>query len=517
MKNKIIKLAFCVLPLIGIKAQITNSFLELNNAKALLNDGGVLFTNHASGNAAYEIPKGSGRNAIYATSFWFAGIDQNGILKNSSPKYTSLSDIFKGPYSSTNSYQNSAYQSKYLSSIWTVSKYEIDYHIQNYLVPSYVVPASIANWPGNGDLTLGVAENLAPFIDVDGDNIYNPTTGDHPDIRGDQATYIIMNDASAVHTETGGESMGIEVHLMVYQFASFDYLDSTTFINIRVFNRGQFTYNNFKVGLYVDADLGNYTDDYFGSMSSKDLVFTYNADNFDADIGGALGYGINPPCVGVTSLKSNFHSAGFYSGASTFPYNDPNNANEVWNVMNAKWNDGSPWPSNFPMDGNPYSGTGTTEVGLLNPGGDRRMVMNFDSVQMLSGQSLCEDFAILYKSGNDNLHSVQTVIELADSVKTFFDNQLNFNCNQVTAAINENAYADFAIYPNPNNGNFTIKPSDKMEDFEIVISDPNGRVLQRKRYSKNEEVTVDMTDYRGLCFVTVVSKDHVKTQKVIIQ
>lgn len=517
MKNKIINLALCVFPLIGIKAQITNSFLELNNAKALLNDGGVLFTNHASGNAAYEIPKGSGRNAIYATSFWFAGIDQNGILRNSSPKYTSLSDIFKGPYSSTDSYQNSAYQSKYLSSIWTVSKYEIDYHIQNYLVPSYVVPASIANWPGNGDLTLGVAENLAPFIDVDGDNIYNPTTGDHPDIRGDQATYIIMNDASAVHTETDGESMGIEVHLMVYQFASFDYLDSTTFINMRVFNRGQFTYNNFKVALYVDADLGNYTDDYFGSMSSKDLVYTYNADNFDADVSGALGYGINPPCLGVTSLKSNFHSAGFYSTTQSFPYNDPNTATEIWNVMNAKWNDGSSWTSNFQMDGNPYTGTGTTEVGLSNPSGDRRMVMNFDSVVMMPGQSLCEDFAILYKRGTDNLHSVQTVIELADSVKTFFDNQLNFNCNQVTLGISEKKESNFTIFPNPAKGKFTIEIPLEAGEQRVQLNDLSGRLIYDNLHLGTFELNTNEKMLPGIYIVTIGDKtNHFKSVRLVV-
>lgn len=498
----------------GMFAQ--NSVLDYNNVSALVGSSGVQFSNTQSSIAAYEVPKGSGLKTIYAAAFWFAGIDQNGVLRNSNPKYTPASDVFTGPYSTTSSYSDPQYFSKYQYSNWYVTNYDIVNHIQNYMQPGYVVPASIANWPGNGDLALGVANNLAPFIDVDGDNIYNPMLGDHPDIRGDVATYVIMNDASAVHTETGGESMGIEVHLMFYQYISDDFLNNTTFINMRVFNRGAYTYENFKVGLYMDADLGNYADDYFGSYSSKNLVYIYNADSDDENNAGSPGYGINPPCMGVTSLNTNFSSAGYYTSAINYPYNDPSSANEVWNVMNARWNNGTPWASNFPLDGNPYTGTGTTEVGLSNPGGDRRMVMNFDSVQMFPGGSLCEDFAILYNRGNDNLHSVQTVIDLADSVKLFYDNQLEYNCNQVTASITENTADQFIIYPNPNTGNFSIKPSENMEAFELVISDPSGRVLQRERYGKDEIVGVDLKDYKGICFVSVISNNSILTQRVII-
>lgn len=515
MKLNLIHLSFSFLSIFGTLAQ--NAYLEGNNVKALVSSRGVQFTNAAAFAGAYEIPRGSNLHTIYAAAFWFAGVDQNGILRNSSPKYTPSSDIFTGPYSSTSSYTDPQYLSKYQSSNWVVSNSEIDYHIQNYLQPGYVVPASIANWPGNGDVTLGVAENLAPFIDVDGDNIYNPMAGDHPDIRGGQAAYIIMNDASVTHTETGGESMGIEVHLMVYQYGSLDYLNNTTFINMRVFNRGDYVYENFKVGLFMDADLGNYTDDYFGSLNSKNLVYTYNSDNEDEAISGSPGYGINPPCMGVVSLKNNFHSAGFYTGASSFPNNEPTNANEVWNAMNARWNDGSQWTSNFPMDGNPYSGTGTTEVGLSNPGGDRRMIMNFDSVQMLSGQSLCEDFAILYKRGNDNLHSVQTVIELADSVKTFFDNQINFNCNQVTLGISEKKESNFTIYPNPTTGVFTIEIPLEAGEQRVQLNDLSGRLIYDNLHLGTFELNTNEKMHPGIYIVTIGDKaNHFKSIRLVV-
>jgi|LauGreDrversion4_2_1035121.scaffolds.fasta_scaffold1298218_1 hypothetical protein len=82
------------------------------------------------------------------------------------------------------------------------------------------------------------------------------------------ASYVILNDDS-IHTESNGNSLGVEVHIMIYQYASTDFLNNTTFLNFREFNRGIHSYNNFKVAMYVDADLGCYGDDFVGCDSSK--------------------------------------------------------------------------------------------------------------------------------------------------------------------------------------------------------------------------------------------------------
>jgi hypothetical protein len=61
--------------------------------------------------------------------------------------------------------------------------------------------------------------------------LYNPADGDYPEIRGDEAVYAIMNDKSR---DTMGFGMGIEIHLMVYQYLDGTFLDNTTFLNYRV-------------------------------------------------------------------------------------------------------------------------------------------------------------------------------------------------------------------------------------------------------------------------------------------
>lgn len=515
---------------LNVNSQVNYQTLDFNSTSGILMDEGQLFNDPNSGIGGYEVPKGSGKNCIYTASFWMAGIDENGIMRNACTRYNSGRDFFSGPFSSTASYNDPSYLSAYSDAIWTVTKNEIDDYILNYSQVGYIIPSSIIAWPGNGILTLGISQNLAPFVDLNGNNLYEPSLGDYPDIRGDEASYIIMNDVADVHSESNGEPLGIEVHVMAYQFSSNDYIDTTTFLNIRVFNKGIHTYSNFKTGFYLDADIGNFDDDYFGSDSSRNLIYTYNADNFDEL---AIGYGSNPPCIGVVSLSHSMNVAGYYTSQAQFPYNDPTFSTQFWNFMNGKWANGSQWyyggagyagsvgvtnsPTKYMFSGNPYTGTGWSEITNMNPPGDRRMFMVLDSLQLNPTEEKCMDIAILYNRQGNNLENVQGIMNISDSVKLFYENQLNFNCSQVTAAINENTVENFTIYPNPNNGNFTIKPSEKMDAFELVISDPSGRILQRKKCEKNETVSVTLEDYQGICFVSVIGKDQTTTQKVVIQ
>lgn len=67
---------------------------------------------------------------------------------------------------------------------------------------------------------------------------------------------------------------------------------------------------------------------------------------------------------------------------------------------------------------------------------DRRGLMVLESMNFNANQSDCMDFAILYGRSGNNLENVQTVINLADSAKLFFESQTLFNCNQATLAVN---------------------------------------------------------------------------------
>ena len=526
--------------------QFSTSVLNFNNVSATVTDGGILFNNAGTSTAGYEVPVGSGMNVLYATSLWFGGTDVNGQLHLSGSSFLGAADIFPGPYSDSNQYTSTVYLANYGTSIWSVNQAEIDAHIQNWSQSGYVVPASIASWPGNGETSIGVADQLAPYVDMNGNGVYEPAMGDYPNIRGDRATYIIMNDAAQVHTGSGGDILGMEVHLMLYQYATLDYLNDLTFINARVFNRGTNTYTDFTTSIYADGDIGNPTDDYTGSDSTRNMIFTYNGDAFDEDNAGNLGYGANPPAVGIVSLGNAISNATYYTNGGTPAVSDPNSAAQYWSYMNGLWADGQPFvfggtgypgsagstttPTNFMLSGDPLGLTTPTTLwnwteldtdgsSSMNAPGDRRMVMSLPSQTFSPGDQICYDYVVVYGSGTPGTFpsGISTLQDRADSVQLFFDTQ-NFGCDQVTLSLTETeALPTFSLYPNPSNGTFTLDFSEELEDITIRLIDMSGRTVREQHYMQGGAVDFVTNATPGVYVVRVTSGRGGVTRRVVIE
>ena len=90
-----------------------------------------------------------------------------------------------------------------------------------------------------------------------------------------------------------------------------------TFYSTKIINRGFTTLNECYMGQWVDADLGNYADDYVGCDVGRGLCFCYNGDDDDE---GVLGYGLNPPTIGVDYFEGPTDTAGNQMGLSHFMY-----------------------------------------------------------------------------------------------------------------------------------------------------------------------------------------------------
>lgn len=508
---KTISLLTFLIQILGFNSicQINNTrVLDRNNVSCIIGDEGYLFNNSTNGTAAYEVPKNSGLNTIYHASFWFAAKNSNGILhlSGSAPQgYLIENDLHSGPISSNSSYNSQNYINQYIESIWQVTRQEILNHISSYSSVGYTVPSSISTWPGNGNTILGVAADLAPYIDLNNNGIYDPANGDYPDIRGDEAVYVIMNDKSYSPDQN---ALGIEVHLMAYQYTSGNYLNNTTFLNLQVYNRSNTNYNNFRQSLYLDFDIGNYSDDYIGCFPEKHIVFGYNGDDNDESDGGQQGYGSNPPCQGAAILSHDLFSAGYFTGSSQYPYGDYALTDDaMWNLMNAHWTDGTYWLhggqgyagsagvsnniSNFLFDGNPNDPDGWHEANVNNPAGDRRSIMTIAESSFPAGSKICSDYAFIYDRTSTRLQNVQNVINIAGSLRTLYNSPSFFPCQSASFSdINENELPDLLIYPNPFHDFITIINA---VGVKFLIYDGNGKMLKTV-VSTSEKEIVDLSD-----------------------
>lgn len=507
--------------------QFNSTKLEHNNASVHLSDAGTFFYDFENHTRGYEIPKGSGLSPIYSTQFWFAAIDaqseihfvQGGIPNEGS-------DVFNGPISNPGTYTTTDYQNKWNKSIWSICQTDIDNFKLQYLCNldpncNEVYPITneamqtINDWPAHGDNNLGQSIYLAPFFDYNADGVYNPTDGDYPIIKGCCATYMIRNDAAETHSYTNTDAIGIEIHYMFYQYKTWDYLNDATFIDIIAINKSNTNYPEFIHSIAVDADIGNFNDDYFGTDSLNNLIFFYNSDNNDEDYQQTLGYGLNPPAIGVVNLNNDM--------TSNVPLTDVGlTVSNKWNLMNGLKADGSFWqkpntnPTKFVFSGNPNN---STEWSALSVGYTNNEAKSLSSVNVGSfniGDTLKQSYAVTFSRNGNYLENVQSIIDLSSDVKLFYENESDVTCLNGTTNLSKQELFNVTISPNPSSGVVNINNIDK-KLMSINILNSQGKIQLGKLVTSESNIKIDLSNKeQGIYFFHLKTESGNLIKKVVI-
>lgn len=327
--------------------------MDFNDVSAFIEQGGSMFQDRQNLTAAYEIPKGSGLRAIYAGALWMGGTDVNGQLKLAAIRFRNGNDFWPGPLTvnpGSGNYnpnlpvgddavrdfgganidpdQCTAYDKFYTIRKAEVIQFNIWWECANGVTtegcdevqqPSADILNRIYEWPAHGDVSLQQDYYLAPFYDRDGDGNYDPVSqGDHPwyddilgrddiicgvdrriSLFGDETHWWVFNDKGNIHTETGGDPIGMEIRAQAFAFATTDEVNRMTFYNYELINRGTQTLFNTYFSQYMDVDIGGAPDDYAGCDVSRGLGYIFNGDLNDETANGSTGYGENPPAIGV--------------------------------------------------------------------------------------------------------------------------------------------------------------------------------------------------------------------------
>ena len=165
-------------------------------------------------------------------------------------------------------------------------------------------------------------------MDYNENGIYDPGNGDYPwydflqqidcsqrrredvvPLYGDQTYYWIFNDKGNVHSESQGEPLGMEIRAQAFVFSTNDEVNNMTFYNYVLINQGTQTLTETYFAQWVDSDLGGHVDDYVGCDVERGLGYSYNGDQFDEATGYSIGYGLNPPAMGVDFFEGPYQDA----------------------------------------------------------------------------------------------------------------------------------------------------------------------------------------------------------------
>ncbi|MEM1054443.1 MAG: T9SS type A sorting domain-containing protein [Bacteroidota bacterium] len=268
------------------------AYLEGADVRALLFNNGALFWK--GGDHVYEVPKGSGRQSIFSAAFWLSG------TVDGEPRFSG-SDY--GPYE--------YWPGPLLEDGGAPSPDSCAEHDRIWSVTLADVAAYNATGETTDDLREWPAHLGAPVVDGDGDPTnYDLAAGDRPNVYGGHVLWWIMNDLGGTHEWGDLPGLGVEVRVsasaasegLAGQFEPgtpiADLVRTATHYRFEILHRGTETVEDVHVGLYVDADLGFFSDDYVGTDSTSRMVYAYNGDDFDE---GSAGYGDRPPAVGIVA------------------------------------------------------------------------------------------------------------------------------------------------------------------------------------------------------------------------
>ena len=327
--------------------------LEWNNVRALIETGGSLWQDRATSQAAYEVPKGGGVSSLYAGALWMGGISPDQQLKLAALTFRARgNDYWTGPLTNDGSAEVDADVCSEYDEFFVSTRADAQRHRQWFdaqaagttdeeFPDGYAMPSYFRDYPAHGSTELNQDYYLAPFQDYDGDGFYNPDNGDYPwydflqeidcknrrredivPLYGDRNFYWIFNDKGNVHSESQGEPIGMEIRAQAFAFSTNDEVNNMTFHNYVLINQGTQTLSETYFGVWVDADVGTATDDYVGCDVQRGLGYSYNGDAIDEPSGSSLGYGENPPAVGVDFFEGPYQDADGIDNPLTTNFSD---------------------------------------------------------------------------------------------------------------------------------------------------------------------------------------------------
>ncbi len=413
--------------------------IDANNLNMFVSNRGWYAYDMATGSAGLYYPKGEGKTAVFAAGLWLGAQVQGQprvTVAEYSPEYGPGGILPTGAWDNrmlpehkvykvaryTGNPQDTAHVERTPEELAADPTADPIVHLSwseymNGAVP-HGAPVKVYRMPDPG--------NPSDSVDVPG-----------PDVRGDQMLWSVYNDADpSLHTNPAGDSspLDVEVQQTTFAFNQPGALANTVFMEWKIIHPGVAspppgtafgdTLTDMYVGLWMDPDVGDPSDDLVGCDTTLGLGYCYNATNSD------FVYGSSPPAVGIDLLQGPqpLPAAEHMPLPTAFTKyiggTDPAAPLQSYCYMqgldagcNPIINPVTGEPTTFMHSGDPVAGTGWLDT---NPA-DKRMQLSAGPFTMVPGNVQVIVAAIVVARGSNRLASV-TGLRLYDSqVQSFFD------------------------------------------------------------------------------------------------
>ncbi len=533
-------------------------YLDVNEVSApILNRGDVFWNGNYGGD--YHVPKGSDKSTMFNAGLWIGGLDQGGNLHQAAMTYRQLGrDFWPGPLDTVSMAIDSATAQQY-DYIWKIDRTKVNdfqyYFAQgNVQNGSYIPDYDIITWPAHGNQLQNQARNLAPFVDVNGNGIYDPLTGgDYPEMSGDQMLYCIYNDKFAAHGETGGLPLGVEIHATAYAYLCPNIADSnrvlnhTIFCKYAIYNRSANNYNNCYMGMFYDFDLGYAFDDYVGCYPPANMLYAYNGDINDGSQPFPMTgtYGASPPTQAAVFLDGpvaetsdgidndndgttdepgevNLLTHFMYHNNDFTVTGNPEEATDYYGYLKAQWKDST----NLTYGGNGYGGTtdtsfiypdlpfttGWNEGNVSNTPNDRRGIGSAGPFNLNAGQKTTFEFAMVYSRdttlAQNNPLTYTHMVSDVNKVRSWYANNNAPSCMPWNVGIAEpKQTASLQLYPNPASDEINLVYGTGEVNATYLVYNMQGQLLLQGKLAAGGTTAITLNELTpGMYFIQLPEK-----------
>lgn len=490
--------------------------LEGNTIRARILNNGRLFTDLSEGLFQPDPQPApiSNPSTIFMAGLWMGGLDFAGNLKLTYVDYGSYG-YSSGPLNNDGTIETN-----------TCFNWDRHFRVRGAQVAGFLAalpdlannPAAalaqypgIMGWPAIGnpyfndiwgyDLPAS-AQILAPFFDKNSDGSYNPLAGDYPAVLIQNTPPFVPAEMiwSVFNDVNSPQGFRMEVQQTAWAFDCPDEpaLNRTVFTAHKMLYKGNEQLDSTFIGLWVDFDLGCYSDDYIGCAPGLDAFYAYNQDVVDGNPGAFCDQGIttfadHPPVQSVTLLSQSidkFISIGNVSlGNPPAGTTDPVTKAEYYNYLTGSWRDGTP----LTAGGTGYNLSGGTPVDYIFPGdpgdpndwtmcsagisgGDRRVLASHKTGLLQPGQ--IEELVVAWTvhPDPDLPCGLGTTFDDISDLKNLYEDHFAGVCSAVTG-IPELLAAEVRISPNPATGAVTIDYGDlPVQAIRLFAAD--GRLVR---------------------------------------
>jgi hypothetical protein len=294
----------------GLQKVMTNdnyNWFTINNLFNWYGNNGNSSYNIATGNSGLEFPKGSGNAPVYEDGVIWGGFHKGRVdpkVGGSAYRYGLQAGTVTG-YGGAGETERPPFDDP------TLAKYRV-YKVRPDVTPTtafadvqsaMTAEANVINtystmtaqtlfnryvqdwneWPAKDGLP-------APYKDVDGNGVYDPTKDIPGQPGADQTLYYVANDLNASRTQNlyFSPPIGLEMHRTVWGYNLPGALGNTIFASTMLVNKSGAPLDSAFLVMWSDPDLGESGDDFAGCDVDRSLGFIYNGKNVDNTYGSAV-------------------------------------------------------------------------------------------------------------------------------------------------------------------------------------------------------------------------------------